>query len=64
MGLSLLSGISEIYKKLSKYDKALDEYKNTDEFLHTIKTKSSLELSKFKPYWHIMHKSMDWHIVV
>lgn len=40
----------------------MDEYKNTDEFLRTIKTKKSIEMSKFKPYWHIMHKSMDWYM--
>lgn len=64
IGLSLLSGIGEIMKKMSKYRKSMDEYKNTEEFLHTVKTKSSVELSSFKPYWHILHKSTEWHVVI
>ncbi len=64
IGLSLLSGLGEIDRKLARYRKSMDEYKNTEEFLHTLKTKANLELSHYKPYWHILHKSTDWHISV
>lgn len=30
IGLSILSGLAEVYRKLSKYSRSLDEYKNTD----------------------------------
>lgn len=63
-GLCLLSGLREVYTNLKMYDQAMNKYKNTSEFLEGLRLKKDLEKVRFKPYWHIMHKSAHWYIKI
>ena len=60
VGLCMVSQFTDIMKRIKKYQDAIDQYQNTDTFLQALKNKKNIKDSKFKPYWHILHKNAVW----